>query len=69
VSGPPFQEADCVDMDIVKVDRDGRRLRFGGGEGNRCELRPTVLEKLAYTQALDPDGTVGFHSSPPMRGA
>jgi len=56
-------------MDIVKVDRDGRRLRFGGGEGNRCELRPTVLEKLAYTQALDPDGTVGFHSSPPMRGA
>jgi len=43
VSGPPFIVTDCMDMDLVMVDQDGQRLRYGGGDVNRCETRPTEL--------------------------
>ncbi|MEL6644862.1 MAG: hypothetical protein AAFQ79_13090 [Pseudomonadota bacterium] len=43
VSGPPFIVTDCVDMDIVMIDQDGQRLRYGGGDVNRCETRPTEI--------------------------
>jgi hypothetical protein len=43
VNGPPFGVTDCVDLDIVMVDRDGTRLRYGGGGVDRCLVRPTEL--------------------------
>lgn len=48
VSGPPFIVTDCVDLDIVMVDEDGQRLRFGGGDVDRCVTRPTTLSEIAY---------------------
>ena len=35
VSGPPFGQGACVDMDIIMVDQDGQRLRYGSGEVDR----------------------------------
>ncbi|MEL7098742.1 MAG: hypothetical protein AAGM84_07935 [Pseudomonadota bacterium] len=43
VSGPPFIVSDCVDLDIVMVDQDGQRLRYGGGDVDRCVTRPTEM--------------------------
>lgn len=43
VNGPPFLVTDCIDLDIVMVDLDGRRLRYGGGDVDRCMVRPTEL--------------------------
>lgn len=51
VSGPPFIVTDCVDLDIVMVDEGGQRLRFGGGDVDRCETRPTTLSEIAYMRA------------------
>ncbi|MDW3221469.1 MAG: hypothetical protein R8G34_01045 [Paracoccaceae bacterium] len=48
VIDPPFIVSDCMDMDLVKVDRDGQRLRYGGGDVDRCEMRPTEMSKDAY---------------------
>lgn len=48
VAGPPFTVSDCMDMDIVMVDQDGQRLRYGGGEGDRCEVRPNEISDIAY---------------------
>jgi hypothetical protein len=43
VTGPPFIVTDCIDLDIVMVDQDGRRLRYGGGDVDRCVVRPTEM--------------------------
>lgn len=43
VSGPPFSVTDSVDLDIVMVDQGGKRLRYGGGDVNRCLTRPTEM--------------------------
>ncbi len=51
VSGPPFTVTDCVDLDIVMVDEDGQRLRFGGGDVDRCTTRPTTLSDIAFMRA------------------
>lgn len=48
VSGPPFTVTDCVDLDVVMIDEDGQRLRFGGGDVDRCVTRPTTLSDIAY---------------------
>ena len=48
VNGPPFGVTDCVDLDIVVVDEDGRRLRYGGGDVDRCVVRPTELSPDAF---------------------
>ena len=48
VDGPPFTVSDCMDLDIVMVDQDGQRLRYGGGNGNRCEIRPTEIDEISY---------------------
>ena len=48
VNGPPFIVSDCMDMDLVMVDKDGQRLRYGGGDLNRCETRPTEIGTDAY---------------------
>ncbi|WP_299603351.1 hypothetical protein [uncultured Tateyamaria sp.] len=48
VNGPPFIVSDCLDMDLVMVDQDGQRLRYGGGDVNRCEVRPTEMSADAY---------------------
>lgn len=48
VNGPPFGVTDCVDLDIVMVDQDGQRLRYGGGDVDRCEIRPTELSTDAF---------------------
>ena len=48
VDGPPFIVSDCVDMDLVMVDQGGRRLRYGGGDVDRCEFRPTAMSADAY---------------------
>lgn len=48
VSGPPFIVTDCVDMDIVMVDQDRQRLRFGGGDVDRCETRPVEMSSDAF---------------------
>lgn len=48
VNGPPFGVTDCVDLDIVMVDEDGRRLRYGGGDVDRCVVRPTELSPDAF---------------------
>jgi hypothetical protein len=48
VTGPPFLASVCTDMDLVMVDQDGRRLRYGGGTVNRCETRPTEVGTDAF---------------------
>jgi hypothetical protein len=48
VNGPPFLVTDCIDLDIVMVDEDGRRLRYGGGGVDRCVTRPTELSTDAF---------------------
>lgn len=48
VNGPPFIVTDCTDLDIVMVDQDASRLRFGGGDVNRCEERPTTISEDAF---------------------
>lgn len=48
VNGPPFTVTDCVDLDIVMVDQDGQRLRYGGGEVDRCVVRPTEVSTVEY---------------------
>jgi hypothetical protein len=48
VNGPPFLVTDCVDLDIVMVDEDGGRLRYGGGGVDRCVTRPTELSTDAF---------------------
>ncbi|GFE67087.1 hypothetical protein [Litoreibacter roseus] len=49
VNGPPFAVTDCIDMDIVLVDLEGTRLRYGGGENvNRCITRPTEVSETAF---------------------
>jgi len=48
VNGPPFGVTACVDMDIVLVDQDGRRLRYGGGDVDRCVTRPTEASADAF---------------------
>ena len=47
VDGPPFTVSDCTDMDVVMVDQDGQRLRYGNGDGDRCEVRPTEISDIA----------------------
>lgn len=48
VSGPPFIVTDCIDLDIVMVDQDGQRLRYGGGDVDRCVVRPTEMSADAF---------------------
>ena len=48
VAGPPFTVTDCVDLDIVMVDQEGGRLRFGNGDVDRCETRPTALSEHEF---------------------
>lgn len=43
VDGPPFIVTNCTDMDLVMVDQDSQRLRYGGGDVDRCEVRPTEM--------------------------
>jgi hypothetical protein len=43
ISGPPFIVTDCVDLDVVMVNQDGQRLRYGGGDVDRCVTRPTEM--------------------------
>lgn len=51
VTGPPFGQGTCVDMDIIMVDQDGRRLRYGGGGVDRCVVRPTEMSTDEYFRA------------------
>ncbi len=48
VSGPPFSVTDCIDLDLVAVDQEGQRLRFGADGVNRCVTRPTALSEIAF---------------------
>lgn len=48
VDGPPFSVTDCVDMDIVLVDQGGSRLRYGGGDFDRCTTRPTEPSETEF---------------------
>jgi len=48
VNGPPFGVTVCVDMDIVLVDQDGQRLRYGGGDVDRCVTRPSEVSADAF---------------------
>ena len=51
VSGPPFNVADCVDLDVVLVDEEGQRLRFGEAAVDRCTTRPTALSDQVFQRA------------------
>ncbi|MDJ0992521.1 MAG: hypothetical protein QNI90_03040 [Dinoroseobacter sp.] len=48
VDGPPFIVTDCMDMDLVMVDQEGQRLRYGGGDVDRCVTRSTEIGTDAY---------------------
>jgi hypothetical protein len=48
ISGPPFLVTDCVDLDLVLVDEEGTRLRFGDQSVDRCLERPTELDSTAF---------------------
>ena len=48
VSGPPFQVADCVDLDLALVDEGGSRLRMGEGSVDRCTTRPDEAADIAF---------------------
>lgn len=48
VTGPPFAVTACTDLDIVMVDQNGMRLRYGGGSEDRCTTRPTDLSTDAF---------------------
>lgn len=51
VSGPPFIVTDCVDLDLVMIDQDAQRLRFGADGVDRCETRPDQIGTIAYFRA------------------
>ncbi|WP_019954784.1 hypothetical protein [Yoonia vestfoldensis] len=48
VNGPPFGVTSCADLDIVMVDQDAQRLRYGGGGVDRCVERPTEMSADAF---------------------
>ncbi len=48
ITGPPFIVTDCVDMDLVMIDQDGQRLRFGIDGVDRCVTRPAEIGTVAY---------------------
>lgn len=48
ISGPPFLVTDCIDLDLVLVDNDGQRLRFGDQSVDRCKMRPTKLDATEF---------------------
>ncbi|MCZ8041766.1 MAG: hypothetical protein O9330_04765 [Beijerinckiaceae bacterium] len=49
-SGPPFNTSSCIDRDLVQIDAAGA-LRFGDQASNRCEKRPTTLDRAHYIKA------------------
>ncbi len=51
ISGPPFLVTDCTDLDLVLVDENGTRLRFGDQSVDRCVARPTELDATAFRKA------------------
>lgn len=51
ISGPPFLVTDCTDLDLVLVDENETRLRFGDQSVDRCVKRPTVLDATAFSKS------------------
>ena len=51
VNGPPFQVADCVDLDLALVDEGGTRLRMGEAGTDRCAVRPDTVGETAFTRS------------------
>ncbi len=51
ISGPPFLVTDCTDLDLVLVDQDKSRLRFGDQSVDRCISRPTELDATAFLKS------------------
>jgi hypothetical protein len=48
VSGPPFNAAKCVELDLVSVSEEG--LRLGARTTDRCVERPKELNDILYTR-------------------
>lgn len=46
VAGPPFQVADCTDLDLAQVE--GNALRMGAPGTDRCLARPDALGDLVF---------------------
>ncbi len=48
VTGPPFNAADCTELDLVSVDRQA--LRLGARGVDRCETRPGAMDPVVYAR-------------------
>lgn len=46
IAGPPFNAAQCVELDPVAVE--GGTLRLGARDTDRCAVRPTSLGQSVY---------------------